>query len=199
MYKYEFLTALREQLVGLPKEDIEERISFYEEMINDRIDEGKSEEEAVADIGTVDEVVKEIAGDTKLVTLVKHKMTPKRSLRGWEIAIIIGSFPFWLPIVIVSFVLALVGFILLWTLVIVSYTVETALWASSAVSAFSFIMSAINGTPNFLMLGMSIMAAGGAILMIFACFGSTKLTIGLTKRMMIGIKSAFIRKGGKRK
>lgn len=199
MYKNEFLTALREQLVGLPKEDIEERISFYEEMINDRIDEGKSEEEAVADIGTVDEVVKEIAGDTKLVTLVKHKMTPKRSLRGWEIAIIIGSFPFWLPIVIVSFVLALVGFILLWTLVIVSYTVETALWVSSAVSAFSFVMSAINGTPNFLMLGMSIMAAGGAILMIFACFGSTKLTIGLTKRMMIGIKSAFIRKGGKRK
>lgn len=199
MYKNEFLAALREQLVGLPKEDIEERISFYEEMINDRIDEGKSEEEAVADIGTVDEVVKEIAGDTKLVTLVKHKMTPKRSLRGWEIAIIIGSFPFWLPIVIVSFVLALVGFILLWTLVIVSYTVETALWVSSAVSAFSFVMSAINGTPNFLMLGMSIMAAGGAILMIFACFGSTKLTIGLTKRMMIGIKSAFIRKGGKRK
>ena len=42
MYKYEFLTALREQLVGLPKEDIEERISFYEEMINDRMDEGKS-------------------------------------------------------------------------------------------------------------------------------------------------------------
>lgn len=199
MYKNEFLAALREQLVGLPKEDIEERISFYEEMINDRIDEGKSEEEAVADIGTVDEVVKEIAGDTKLVTLVKHKMTPKRSLRGWEIAIIIGSFPFWLPIVIVSFVLALVGFILLWTLVIVSYTVETALWVSSAVSAFSFVMSAINGTPNFLMLGMSIMAAGGAILMIFACFGSTKLTIGLTKRMMIGIKSAFIRQGGKRK
>lgn len=199
MYKNEFLAALREQLVGLPKEDIEERISFYEEMINDRIDEGKSEEEAVADIGTVDEVVKEIAGDTKLVTLVKHKMTPKRSLRGWEIAIIIGSFPFWLPIVIVSFVLALVGFILLWTLVIVTYTVETALWVSSAVSAFSFVMSAINGTPNFLMLGMSIMAAGGAILMIFACFGSTKLTIGLTKRMMIGIKSAFIRKGGKRK
>lgn len=199
MYKNEFLTALREQLVGLPKEDIEERINFYEEMINDRIDEGKSEEEAVADIGTVDEVVKEIAGDTKLVTLVKHKMTPKRSLRGWEIAIIIGSFPFWLPVVIVSFVLALVGFILLWTLVIVSYTVETALWVGSAVSAFGFVMSAINGTPNFLMLGMSIMAAGGAILMIFACFGSTKLTIGLTKRMMIGIKSAFIRKGGKRK
>ncbi|MBO6262379.1 MAG: DUF1700 domain-containing protein [Bacilli bacterium] len=198
MYKYEFLTALKEQLVGLPKEDIEERISFYEEMINDRIDEGKSEEEAVAEIGTVDEVVKEIAGDTKLVTLVKHKMTPKRSLRGWEIAIIIGSFPFWLPVVLVSFVLALVGFILLWTLVIVTYTVETALWAGSAMSGISFVMTLTNGEPNFAMLGMCVMALGGAILMIFGCYGSTKLTIGLTKRMMIGIKAAFIRKGGRK-
>ena len=198
MYKYEFLTALREQLVGLPKEDIEERISFYEEMINDRMDEGKSEEEAVAEIGTVDDVVREIAGDTKLVKLVKEKVKPKRSLRGWEIAIIIGSFPFWLPIVIVSLVLVLVGFILLWTLVIVTYTVETALWASSIVSSVAFLMSFVNGAPNYALLGMSIMSMGAALLMIFACYGSTKLTIGLSKRMMIGIKSAFIRRGGKK-
>jgi len=198
MYKYEFLTALREQLVGLPKEDIEERISFYEEMINDRMDEGKSEEEAVAEIGTVDDVVREIAGDTKLVKLVKEKVKPKRSLRGWEIAIIIGSFPFWLPIVIVSFVLALVGFILIWTLVIVTYTVETALWAGSIIYAIAFFMSFVNGAPNYALLGMSVMALGGALLMIFGCYGSTKLTIGLSRRMMIGIKSAFIRRGGKK-
>lgn len=198
MYKYEFLTALREQLVGLPKEDIEERISFYEEMINDRMDEGKSEEEAVAEIGTVDDVVREIAGDTKLVKLVKEKVKPKRSLRGWEIAIIIGSFPFWLPIVIVSFVLALVGFILIWTLVIVTYTVETALWAGSIIYGIAFFMSFVNGAPNYSLLGMSIMALGGALLMIFGCYGSTKLTIGLSRRMMIGIKSAFIRRGGKK-
>lgn len=198
MLKYEFLTALREQLVGLPKEDIEERISFYEEMINDRMDEGKSEEEAVADIGTVEEVVREIASDTKLVKLVKERMKPKHSLRGWEITLIIASFPFWLPLVITTIVLALVSYLLIWLLVIVTYSVETALWAGAVVSAISFIMSLVSGTPNFAMLGMSVMALGGAILMIFACYGSTKLTIGLSKRMMIGIKSAFIRRGGKR-
>jgi len=198
MYKYEFLTALREQLVGLPKEDIEERVSFYEEMINDRMDEGKSEEEAVAEIGSVEEVVKQIASETNFVRLVVHKMTPKRSLRGWEIAIIIATFPFWLPVVITSFVLAFVGIILIWTLVIVSYSVEVAAWAGSILSGTSFVMTVINGEPNFMMLGMSIMALGLALLMILGCYGSTRLTIGLTKRMMIGIKSAFIRKGGKR-
>ena len=81
MNKQQFLDELRSKLVGLPDEEIENRVSFYEEMINDRIDEGKSEEEAINEIGTVDEVVREIAKDTPLVSLVKHKMKPKRRLR----------------------------------------------------------------------------------------------------------------------
>ncbi len=54
MNKQEFLNALRSQLKGLPKDELENRISFYEEMINDRMDEGLSEEAAVADIGGED-------------------------------------------------------------------------------------------------------------------------------------------------
>ena len=64
MTKSIFLITLREKLAGLPKEDVDERISFYEEMINDRMDEGKSEEEAVADIGSVDEFIYEIERST---------------------------------------------------------------------------------------------------------------------------------------
>ena len=198
MYKYEFLTALREQLVGLPKEDIEERISFYEEMINDRIDEGKSEQEAVAEIGSVDEVVRQIAGDTKLVRLVKEKMRPKRRLHGWEIAIIIAGFPVWFPLLITSIVLAFVAYLMVWVLVVVTYSVETGLLASAALCGFSFIMSYVSNEPNYMLLGQSIAAAGGAILMFFGCYGSTKLTIGVSRHILVGIKSAFIRRGGKR-
>ena len=83
MNKQQFLDELRSKLVGLPDEEIENRISFYEEMINDRIDEGKSEEEAISEIGTVDEVVREIAKDTPLVSLVKHKMNRNRCDVEW--------------------------------------------------------------------------------------------------------------------
>ena len=48
MNKQEFLVQLRNALSGLPKDDIEERIEFYSEMIEDRIEEGLSEEEAIA-------------------------------------------------------------------------------------------------------------------------------------------------------
>ena len=80
MYKNEFLTELRNRLQGLPQDDLDNRINFYEEMINDRMDEGKSEEEAVAEIGSVDEVVTQIASETPLLKLVKEKAKPKRAL-----------------------------------------------------------------------------------------------------------------------
>ena len=48
MTKNEFLSSLRSKLQGLPPADIDERIGFYSEMIDDRMDEGKSEEEAIS-------------------------------------------------------------------------------------------------------------------------------------------------------
>ena len=48
MNKQEFLDALRRALSGVPLEEIEERVGFYGEMIDDRIEEGLSEVAAVA-------------------------------------------------------------------------------------------------------------------------------------------------------
>ena len=48
MGKEEFLFNLRKRLSLLPPGDIEDRILFYREMIDDRIDEGMPEEAAVA-------------------------------------------------------------------------------------------------------------------------------------------------------
>ena len=66
MLKQEFLNALKEGLKGLPEKDIEERLTFYGEMIDDRIEEGRTEEEAVNEIGSVDEVVQQIVAETPL-------------------------------------------------------------------------------------------------------------------------------------
>lgn len=57
MNKQEFLMRLREGLSGLPENDIEERLIFYSEMIDDRKEEGLSEEEAVREIGNIDEII----------------------------------------------------------------------------------------------------------------------------------------------
>ena len=197
MRKDEFLKELRIRLKGLPEKDVNDRISFYEEMIDDRIDEGKSEEEAVNEIGTVDEVVNEIAKETPLVTLVKEKVKPNRSLRAWEIVLLILGFPLWFPLVLVAIILAFVFYLLIWVIDLVFYVVELSLGVSVFGFLVLFFIYLANGDMNLMMLGGSIMCAGGAILFYFACVGITKATIKLSKNLILGIKKAFIKKGGK--
>ena len=95
MNKQEFLGALRRGLLGLTEEDIENSVEFYSEMIDDRIDEGMSEDEAVADIGSANEVIQQILSEASLTKLVKRKVKKNRSLKGWEIVLLIAGSPVW--------------------------------------------------------------------------------------------------------
>ena len=60
MTKLEFALELTGPLSFLPWEETEERVNFYSEMIDDRMEEGFSEEEAVAQIGSVEEIAAQI-------------------------------------------------------------------------------------------------------------------------------------------
>ena len=52
MTKASFLGELRLRLASLPDADIQEALEYYEEMIDDRIEAGMDEEEAVRTLGT---------------------------------------------------------------------------------------------------------------------------------------------------
>lgn len=195
MNKNEFLTELRNRLKGLPKQDIEDRISFYSEAIDDRMDEGKSEIEAVNDMGDIDDIINEIANDTSLMKLVKEKVKPNRSIRAWEIILLILGFPLWFPLILVAFILCLVAYLLIWVLDLVVYAVELGLAASALASIIAFFIFLYTGEFNMLPLGASIMSIGGAMLLCFGCIGITKVTLKLSKAIFTGIKKSFIKKG----
>ena len=71
MSKQEFLAQLRKSLSGLPQEDIEERLTFYSEMIEDHIEEGRPEEEAVSAVGSVDEIAAQAVAEIPLAKIAK--------------------------------------------------------------------------------------------------------------------------------
>ena len=194
MTKQEFLDALRKYLTGLPQDEIEERISFYSEMIDDEVADGKSEEEVIEQIGSIDDVVMEIAGGIPLVKLVKEKIKPKRKLKAWEIVLLILGFPLWFPLLLTGLIIALVFYLLIWILVIVSYAVEASLIVASVGSLVVFVASMAGGQFNLISLGISIMCAGGAALFLFVCYWATKGTLKFTKFLSRKIKQSFIRK-----
>ena len=114
MNKEQFLDELRRELSGLPQEDIEERIAFYEEMIADRMDEGMSEKEAVSGIGSVEEIARQIMSEIPLTKLVKEKVRPKRSLKAWEIVLLVLGSPVWIPLAIAAVAVLLSVYAVSW-------------------------------------------------------------------------------------
>ncbi len=197
MTKNEFLKELEIRLQGLPSDDLKERLSFYEEAICDRMDEGKTEEEAVNEMGTIDEIVSEVASETPLLKLVKEKIKPKRKIKAWEIVLIVLGFPLWFPLILTALVLAFVFYLLIWIMVIVLGALEISFASAAVGSLIAFILALGMQQPALVYLGSFLFSVGAAILLVFALIGVTKATIKLSKRIINAIKRAFIKKGDK--
>ena len=196
MNKQEFLTSLRSALYGLPKADIEERIAFYGEMIDDRIEEGMSEEEAVAAIGTVDEIRKQTLKDIPLQKLVIEKVKPKRALRAWEIVLIALGFPVWFPLLMAAGSICLSVYLVFWTLIIALWAIEISLvgavFSAIALAAVHTVQG--SGLSALMPLGAAIFIAGLTIFAFYGCIAASKRIIKLTKKIGVGIKSLFVAK-----
>ena len=80
MNKFEFITALRAKLWSIPEEDRQRSVDYYSEMIDDRMEDGLSEEAAVAAIGDLDEIVKNILAETPAAEPAKQAKKQKRKL-----------------------------------------------------------------------------------------------------------------------
>ena len=196
MSKQEFLVQLRKGLSGLPQEDIEERLTFYSEMIDDRMEEGLSELEAVSAIGTVDAIITQILSDTPLTKLVKEKAKPKRTVKPLEIVLLILGSPIWLSLLIAAFAIILAAYIVVWSVVITLWSIEASFASCSLGGIVSAVIFAFqgNGLTGLAMLSAGIICAGLSIFMFYGCKAATKGILLLTKKMALGIKTLFVGK-----
>ena len=123
MTKQKFQIALTHALAGLPEEDILRTVEYYSEMIDDRIEDGIPEDEAVAAVGTVEEIATQVLSEVSLPRLIKHKLKPHRKLSGWEITLLILGFPLWFPLLIAAGAVLLSVYVAIWAVII-------SLWAT---------------------------------------------------------------------
>ena len=200
MTKSEFLDQLRGRLSGLPQSDLEERLNFYGEMIDDRIEDGLKEEDAVAAVGSVGEIAEQIVKDTPLAKLVKEKIKPKRSLKSWEIVLIAVGSPIWFALLVAAFAVMISVYAVIWSLIV-------SLWAVGFSLAVSFICGLAVGLvfifkgsalPGLVIIGAALICAGLAIFAFFGCKAATKGAVALTKEIAAGIKRPFIKKEEKK-
>ncbi len=197
MNKREFLSVLRERLSGLPEEDIDGSVDYYSEMIDDRMEEGLSEEEAVNAVGSVEEIVSQILMETSLPKLVKAKVKPNRSLKAWEILLLVLGAPVWLPLLAAAIILALAVYIVLWAVIVTLYSVVVSFAAGALAGVFgSFVLIlAGDAAQGVLLLGAGLICTGITILLFFGFNRITKGVLRLSKKALLHMKACFIRKG----
>ncbi len=196
MDKAQFLYELKRRLSGLPQSDLDERLLFYSEMIEDRMEDGLKEEEAVAGIGSVDEIVEQIMEDIPLSRIVKEKVNQRRSLKAWEILLLALGSPVWLPLLIAAFAVCLSLYIVLGAVLISVWAVDLSLAVCAVGGLAIAVFYLLKGNPaaaGFL-LGAAIICAGLAILLFIGCKALTKGLLWLTKKMLLGMKTMLIGK-----
>ena len=126
MFKQEFLDALKLKLSCLPEKDIEERINFYSEMIDDIIEEGSTEENAVLSVGSIDDIAAQIISDSSNFNSGTESKKPKRRLKGWEIALLIIGSPLWLALGIAAISVIFSLYVVFWSLIVSCWSVFAA-------------------------------------------------------------------------
>lgn len=194
MNKNEFLGLLRRGLAGLPQKDIEERINFYSEIIDDRMEEGLPEEEAVSGIGSVEEIIFQIRGEVP--SLRNETKPPKREGKALLIILLVLGFPLWFSLLITAFSAALSVYISLWAVII-------SLWAAFASVAVCSVSGLLMGgvfafvghvPTGVAMMGAAMVCAGVSILLFLGCLAVTRGTVWLTGKLAQGIKNCFAKK-----
>ena len=198
MDKKEFLEKLENELTGLPENEIEERLAFYEEMINDKIEDGVSEIEAIKSIGAPVDIANQIISETPFIKLAKNKLNKKRRSSIWKSILVWCGSPVWLSILVSVLAIILSIYVSGWAVLI-------SLWAS----AFSFAVCAIcapvlavilfitkNHASGILILSACLILAGLTIFSYYGFKWLTKKYVVITKKLVLCLKKSFMRKGG---
>ena len=196
MNKQDFIKKLNDKLSDLPKKEVEDQINFYIEMIDDRIEDGMDEKEAIKDIGGVDEVYRQIVDAIPLRTIAKAKLRKKRrkARKTWATILLIIGFPIWGSILISLLAVWAAVYVCLWVLAICVWLIFVSLIISSQIGFIASLVSLIAGntTNAAYIFGASLMALGLTIVFFYLGKLSFKGMVKLTKLTIKGLKNMLI-------
>ena len=208
MNKQEFLTQLQNGLSALTESDTQERLNFYSEMIDDRMEEGLSEQEAVAQIGDVNEIIASILDEipqrtpeqmpAKIEQPAQQKEAPKKKskkgMEPWQIVMLILGAPLWVPLLIAAFSVVIALIAVLWSVVA---TLWGALFVTLAACGIALTLTGLGcmiageWLVGAVVLGTGLACAGLAIFAFYGCIYATKGAAWLTKVTFVGIAKLF--------
>ncbi|MBE6536865.1 MAG: DUF1700 domain-containing protein [Ruminococcaceae bacterium] len=183
MTKREFFAVLQRELYNLPQNELKEQLSFYNEMIDDGMEEGLSEEAAVAKIGSISEILSQMRSERfELSVRADAPRKEVRRLGVWAIILIVLGSPIWLSIAAALFSVIVAFYAVIWSVFAAVCAVEVsfaAVGAAGVLYPFIFIPQG-DFLQSAFVFGAALVCAGLSVFLWYGCkamlFGILKLT-----------------------
>ena len=196
MTKNAFIAALGVKLAGLPQDDVLRSLEYYAGYIDDAVEDGMSEDEAVGSLGSVDDVAVAILADVPMVKLAKSRLKRECRFRAWEIVLLSLGAPLWISLLAAAFSVVVAVYASLWSVVISLFAATLGLAAGALggilVSICAFFTG--QGAGGLFLLGCAAAAAGLAILFFYVSFYTAKGAVWLGEKFWLVLKKMIMKK-----
>lgn len=188
MKKSEFLSSLANKLSALPKNERDKSIGYYSEMIDDRIEDGMSEEEAVSGLGNLDEIAEEIMLDA---TPISKFIMPNKPMSSANILYLILCS----PLILLLFAVIILFYVGVWLVMASLFLIDLSFVLAGVAGVVASIVDFSNNIllNIFIFIGSLISVAIG--IAIFTPIKKLSLKIwGSTTWFLRNIKIQLMRK-----
>ena len=184
-YKEKFLSDLTLELErkGVDDKDI---IEYYDEMIDARVADGKSESSVIKSLGSIDEVIQGIEVDQRLDDVIK-KPTVSNGIKALIAVLGVLSLPILIPFVAVILVFIVTFGAIILALIITAIAVIIAVIATAigiTIGVFT------DGIPLFCLP----LAIGAVLIFVPLCIEAIRGLIFITRKFITWIASRISKK-----
>lgn len=172
---------------------MEQSIAFYAEMIDDRIEDGMSEQEAVAALGSVHAIAAQIVAETPPIPKAIAKAnTGSRTLNIVLLAILS---PIWVTLALAFACMVLAIYLAIWSVVVALWAVVAMLLLCAPIGVFGLAWCAATGFPlsGIWVFGCGLAGAGLGLFSWFGVLAASKGLVNLTHSFARWVKGLFIK------
>ena len=195
MTKADFLRLLERALMQLSEEERQKNLEYYSELLDDMMEEGMTEAEATAKLGSPNQIAQSILQEMPLGKLVSTRMKPKSGWTPLAIVLAVVGSPVWVPLLLATVAIVLAVFVSIWALGFAAVAVVIALAVAVVAAPIFAVRAAVMTLPlGLMLLGAGLVLLGlcvlGGLMAVELCKLLWQLTVWLAHK----IKGLFIRK-----
>ena len=193
MNKRDFLKKLSKALHTMQRDERKKSLVYYEELISDNMENGLTEEEAVAKCGNIGTIADDILSDACMSAAIKQKG------RAVNTALLIAGAPLWIALVCVVIAVLIVVYAAIWVVMIALFAVLIALFAAGLAGMAAFVLQLVNGFPAtaFMALGTGLISAALVLLLYNPVIKLAKCILKATVVIWKKTWAMVLKKGGR--